>query len=232
MKKVLILLAVVLICYGMTTGAKKPTCRTIESRLTPQTRHLLKQIKKSKKDSQVFYGSEKTFKELTAYLNSDSHIFFDGNITVYSMDKVQARIRTVERVNRQLYRRTKKLYRGKSIRTLESYIDFISNKLTYKLPNPDMYRSMKRGTCVAYASMLKVMCDISGIPCRIYAGWNEEGEGHCWNRVRIKKKWYWCDVTYYDNLMYNYLYYSYSRKLWDDHEEYMPIRIYRVSLPY
>ncbi|MBQ1295772.1 MAG: transglutaminase domain-containing protein, partial [Clostridiales bacterium] len=131
-----------------------------------------------------------------------------------------------------LYRRTKKLYRGKNMKTLEAFEQYIEDKITYHLPNPDMYKNMRYGTCVSYATMLKAMCDMSGIPCRIYAGWATPWDGHCWNRVKVKSRWFWADLCWDDNTIYGDTSYLHQRKLWEDHWEYKPVRIYRPSLPY
>jgi len=216
-----------------TVKKKKPKYHTIESKLSKKTRKLIKKIKKCEKDVAKFKGyNEKTYDELTKYLYSKYHICYEDGILITDVKRVKKRIKSVEHVNQILYERVKKIYKGKNLKTIKAFHGYIEWKITYKLKNPDMYKSMKRGSCVAYSTMLKVMCDICDIPCRIYAGWRDPENGHCWNRIKIKGKWYWSDACWFDNSMYDYDDYLYSRKLWWDHLEYKPLYIYDVSLPY
>ena len=211
----------------------KQKIRTIESRLSPQTKKLIKRIRSTTAPEKSFRGYDaRVYRELARYLNSEWHIKYDGCIIVTDVKAVQKRIISVRKVNKILYRRTRKLYKGRNMKTLEAFEQYIEDKITYHLPNPDMYKSMRYGTCVSYATMLKAMCDMSGIPCRIYAGWATPWDGHCWNRVKVKGRWFWADLCWDDNTVYGDTSYLHQRSLWDDHQDYKPIRIYRPSLPY
>lgn len=212
---------------------KKIQIRTIESKLTKKTKKLIKKIKKCNKDTAIFRGYDaKTYRELTRYLNSEWHMRYEHGVVVTNVHLVKKRIKSVERVNKILYKKVKKLYKGKNMETLFAIEEFIEDKITYKLSNPDMYRDIRNGTCVSYSTMLKVMCDIAKIPCRIYVGWASPYDGHCWNRVKIKKKWYWIDLCWDDNTLCGDDSYLRSRILWEDHFDYKPLTIYRPSLPY
>ena len=204
---------------------------TVESKLSSSTKRIINKIKKSNKKSIKFNYNIKTYNELTQYLNSNQYIIYEDGIFITKVSLVKKRIKSVEYVNKILYNRANKLYCGKNIKTLKRYENYICKKIHYKL-QPDIYKSMRNGSCVVYSNMLKIMCDISGIPCKIYAGWATPQDGHCWNRVKIKNKWYWVDLCWEDNSLYND--YSYSRSLWFDHLEYKNLwfGIYKVLLSY
>ena len=212
---------------------EKNKIRTIESKLTKKTKKLIKKIKKCNKDTAIFRGYDsKTYRELTGYLNSEWHMKYEHGVVITNVPLVKKRIKSVERVNKILYKKVKKLYKGKNMDTLFAIEEFIEDKITYKLSNPDMYRDIRNGTCVSYSTMLKAMCDIANIPCRIYVGWASPYDGHCWNRVKIKNKWYWIDLCWDDNTLCGDDSYLRSRILWEDHFDYKPLTIYRPSLPY
>lgn len=219
--------------YHGNPAESKLKLRTVESTLSLPTRKLIKQIRKCKDKEKRFRGYDaRVYRELTGYLNSEWHIKYELGIVVTDVAAVKKRISSVRKVNNILYKRVKKLYKGRNMKTLEAFEYYIEDKITYRLSNPDMYKSMKYGTCVSYSTMLQVMCKIAKIPCRIYAGWSDPSNGHCWNRVKIKGKWFWCDLCWDDNTIYGDTSYLHQRKLWEDHWEYKPVSIYRVSLPY
>lgn len=233
------LFLIIVVCGGSTPEAKtvkkKPVFKghTIESGLSSNTKKLINKIKKCTKKSATFKCNKESYKELTHYLYSSYYMNYDTKLNVTDVSKVKKRINTVKKINALLLKRAKKLYKGKNLKTINAYQDYISEKMDYKLKNPDMYRSMKRGSCVAYSTMLQIMCKVSGIPCKVYAGWNDDNEGHCWNRVKVNGKWYWSDACWYDNSMYDYEGYLHSRKLWSDHKEYRYyFGVYYALLPY
>lgn len=81
----------------------------------------------------------------------------------------------------------------------------------------------KKGTgdCIDYADAFCSMCKMCGIPCKLYTGiaYNSSTDYgyHAWNRVKIGKKWYWIDPTWYDCGFYNDHKYYLHRKLWKNH---------------
>lgn len=219
----------------LTVKQKKPkqNIKSIESMLSTQTKKAIKKIKKcNKRTLHLKDYSLKTYNELIRYLDSSSNIGYENGIYIANISLVKKRIKSVEKVNKILYKRVKKLYRGKTIRTLEAYELYIEDKIIYDISCPDMYKTMRKGTCISYATMLKAMCDISNIPCKIYAGWASPYDGHCWNRVKIKGKWYWVDLCWDDNTFCGDDSYMHSKRLWYDHEDYKPLTIYIVNLPY
>lgn len=68
----------------------------------------------------------------------------------------------------------------------------------------------KRANCTAYADLFYVLCKARKIPVRYIRGTARgmETYSHCWNQVKINKKWYWVDTCWS---------YRPRRKLWKDH---------------
>lgn len=217
--------------YIVEAKTTKNKLHTIESKLSFSTKQMINKIKKSKKRTIELKGNINIYKELIQYLNSKQYIIYEDKIIITNVPLMKKRIQSVEYVNKILYKRANRLYCGKNIKTLKRYENYICKKIHYKL-QPDIYKSMKNGSCVVYSNMLKIMCDISGIPCKIYAGWATPQDGHCWNKVKVKNKWYWVDLCWQDNSLYSD--YSYSRNLWSDHLEYKNLwfGIYKVLLSY
>lgn len=51
--------------------------------------------------------------------------------------------------------------------------------------------SMRKGCCVGYAKLTKVLCDYYKIPCVLVTG-----SSHMWNEVQVDGKWYGLDTTW------------------------------------
>ena len=68
----------------------------------------------------------------------------------------------------------------------------------------------KRANCTAYADLFYVLCKARKIPVRYIRGTasDKDAYSHCWNQVKINKKWYWVDTCWG---------YRPRRKLWKDH---------------
>lgn len=68
----------------------------------------------------------------------------------------------------------------------------------------------KRANCTAYADLFYVLCKASKIPVRYIRGTAKGSytSSHCWNQVKINKKWYWVDTCWG---------YRPRQKLWKDH---------------
>ena len=72
-------------------------------------------------------------------------------------------------------------------------------------------RRVGRANCSAFADLFYILCKAAKVPVRYIIGWANNGQSawwHCWNRVKIKKRWYWIDCTWD---------YWISRKLWKSH---------------
>ena len=52
----------------------------------------------------------------------------------------------------------------------------------------------RQGDCAGISSAFYVLCKKNKIPVRYIIGWTDTG-CHAWNRVKIGKRWYWCDAT-------------------------------------
>ena len=51
--------------------------------------------------------------------------------------------------------------------------------------------------CNGYAQAMKLLCDLSGLECRMVVG-KADGENHAWNLVKLDDSWYHVDVTWDD----------------------------------
>ena len=75
------------------------------------------------------------------------------------------------------------------------------------------YGALVKGSavCNGYAEAMKLLCDLSGVECRMISG-TVDGENHAWNLLSIDGEWYHVDVTWDDpvpdggdRVMYDYL---------------------------
>ena len=212
------------------TKKKKIKYHTIESQLDKTTKRLISDIKSCNDKQYIFNYSKSIYDNFTKYLYSNYHMYYSNGIHITNVPLVKNRINSIEKVNKNLYRQVKKLYRGKRVMTLLAYENYIEKTMKYSYSIPDIYYCTERGTCVSYSVMLKVMCDISHIPCYIYAGWMTPKLGHCWNKVKVEGKWFWADACWYD--LCKKLKYGYSRKVWTDHLRYKNLSKYQVYVPY
>lgn len=82
-----------------------------------------------------------------------------------------------------------------------------------------------KAVCNGYALAFEFMMNVLDVPCYFVSGVavnasGAEPVGHAWNRVKIKGKWYYLDVTWDDPVssvdILSYDYYL-SKKLWSDH---------------
>ena len=62
----------------------------------------------------------------------------------------------------------------------------------------------RKADCAGIAAAFYVLCKAKKIPVRYIIGWYD-GECHAWNRVKIRKKWYYVDCTWKR---------KFSKKLW------------------
>ena len=234
MKRFFLLLVILMMSTHINpvvTEAKTVKYHTIENQLDKNTKKLITKIKSNNASFCILKCSKTTYHNLTKYLYSDYHMYYlDDEIYITDVKLVKNRIKSVEKVNRNLYKQVKKLYRGKRVITLLAYENYIGKTMKYSYLTPDIYYCTERGTCVSYSVMLKVMCDISHIPCHIYAGWMTPKLGHCWNKVKVEGKWFWADACWYD--LCKKLKYGYSRKVWTDHLRYKNLERYQVYVPY
>ena len=55
----------------------------------------------------------------------------------------------------------------------------------------------KKSVCEGYAKSMKLLCDISGVPCEIIHGYGDK-DLHMWNLVKLNNHWYHVDCTWDD----------------------------------
>ena len=76
----------------------------------------------------------------------------------------------------------------------------------------DKLRKHKKTMCTGYAYLIKEMCFIAGIECKIIDGYARSFEtniealesfNHSWNAVKLNNKWYLCDATWSSGYMIN-----------------------------
>ena len=106
-------------------------------------------------------------------------------------------------------RKILKQIKGKSDYEKEKWIhDYLVKNIVYGYPDDDQaadgdafttYGALIRGKCVCngYAEAMKLLCDLSGIDCKMITG-TAGGENHAWNLVKLGEEWYHTDVTWDD----------------------------------
>lgn len=69
---------------------------------------------------------------------------------------------------------------------------------------------LKKAVCNGYAEAMKLLCDLSGVTCKMISG-TADGESHAWNLIKLDKEWYHIDLTWDDpepddpsRIMYTY----------------------------
>ena len=99
--------------------------------------------------------------------------------------------------------------------------DYIISNVAYGYPGGkketegDAYSAygalvLKKAVCNGYAEAMKLLCDLSGMNCKMISG-TADGENHAWNLIKIDKEWYHVDPTWDDpepddasRIMYTY----------------------------
>ena len=56
---------------------------------------------------------------------------------------------------------------------------------------------LKKAVCNGYAEGMKLLCDLSGVTCKMISG-TADGEKHAWNLIKLDKEWYHADLTWDD----------------------------------
>ena len=102
-----------------------------------------------------------------------------------------------------------KKIKGRTDYEKEKWIhDYLVKNIVYGYPDDNMsqegdafttYGALVRGKCVCngYAEAMKLLCDLSGIECKMITG-TAGGENHAWNLVKLGGRWYHTDVTWDD----------------------------------
>jgi hypothetical protein len=97
---------------------------------------------------------------------------------------------------------------------LEAIFDWVTSNIKYdhKAAKTDISKfkpiaeilQSKSAICTGYANMMKEMCAISGIECRVVSGYARsssdqkisDAPDHAWNAVRLGDKWFLLDATW------------------------------------
>lgn len=94
----------------------------------------------------------------------------------------------------------------------------VAKTLSYKTgrtqENTLKYLKKKKGDCSVYANLYYAACRTCGLDCQYVHVDTSEGP-HVSNRVRIGKKWYYTDTTWYDETHKGK--YIMSGRLWSSH---------------
>ena len=123
------------------------------------------------------------------------------NNTVSTIVVKSNRIQNLYNRNRELDKKAKKWTKAcikkkmSAAKKRDAISKYIAKKTKYSNYGTEAENilSRKKGCCQAYASLYKEMCRIAGIKCRMCIGTD-----HIWNAVKIKGKWQYVDVTFYD----------------------------------
>lgn len=115
---------------------------------------------------------------------------YDRNWVAIEIDLVNAVYEDAEYNRTHAHR-----YKGKPKTRLKKIYRYC--RRTEYVPHVKTARSVlenRQGDCAGIASAFYVLCRKNKIPCKYVIGWTDTG-CHAFNRVKIGKKWYWCDAT-------------------------------------
>ena len=151
----------------------------------------------------------------SSYHAYHSLLYWEGDKVTFSASKLRTTLKACEGNKAWAKRMVKKLHLmrypvKKRVRKIYDYIywtyDYDSNYVWLEQARKSGYAN-----CSAYADLFYCLCKASKVPVRYVIGWADSGTNrgwHCWNRVKIKRTWYWIDCTWGRWL---------SRKLWRSH---------------
>lgn len=127
----------------------------------------------------------------------------DDKVT-FSNARIRATLKAAAKNKAWAKKRVKKLKLSKvhvTKKKVARIYDYIIENYDYDSSQQWLEQAVKthRANCSAYADLFYVLCKAAKIPVRYEIGWTQDDSGkgwHCWNRVKIKKKWYWVDCTW------------------------------------
>lgn len=133
----------------------------------------------------------------------------DNDEMIVYMSKLRTTLRLGQTNKAWAKRKVKKWMKYPVRKRVRKIFDYVTENFEY---DSDVVwiedaRRVGRANCSAFADLFYVLCKASKIPVMYVIG-RAGGDWHCWNRVRIKKTWYWIDCTWGNWL---------SRKLWRTH---------------
>ena len=142
-------------------------------------------------------------------------LYWNGDKITYSGSRIRQTLKACEGNKKWAKRIVKKLHlmRYPVKKRVRKIYDYIYWEYDYDQRYVWLEQARKSGwaNCSAYADLFYALCKASKVPVRYVIGWADNGTTatwHSWNRVRIKKRWYWIDCTWD---------YWLSRKLWRSH---------------
>lgn len=122
---------------------------------------------------------------------------------VIYMSKMRSTLKQAQRNRTWAKRMVKrlKLKRLSPRKRMNRICDYIEYHWSYDSSQTWVEQAIKshRANCSAYADLVYILCKASGLPVRYYIGWVDTGTNrgwHCWNRVKVRKTWYWVDCTF------------------------------------
>jgi len=151
----------------------------------------------------------------SSYHAYHSLLYWDGDKVTYSAKKLRITLKACIGNKKWAKKMVKKLHlmRYPVKKRVAKIYEYIIDEYEYDSDYEWLEQARKKGraNCSAFADLFYALCKASKVPVRYIMGWTNDGESqgwHCWNRVKIKKKWYWIDCTWGHWL---------SRKLWRTH---------------
>lgn len=186
------------------TASVKSKSNTFEAKIhggTTKTKSMaLWEIHKYK-DTELMRKSPLCYAPWKAYLAVDKYVEVK-NIDNYNAIIVKKDLAKEVATDATFNKNFAKRFKGKSFYRIYYWLleaDYVKHKKTAR----EVFEQ-RQGDCAGFSAALYVICKVNHIPVRYVIGWTKHG-CHAWNRVKIKGKWYYVDLTY-DRYL--------SRKLW------------------
>lgn len=147
----------------------------------------------------------------SSYHAYHSLLYWDGDKVTFSAKRMRTTLKACIGNKAWAKRMVKKLHlmRYPVKKRVKLIYEYITEDYEYDTDYIWLEQARKHGraNCSAFADMFYALCKASKIPVRYVIG-RANGAWHCFNRVKIKKRWYWIDCTWD---------YWLSKKLWRTH---------------
>ena len=163
----------------------------------------------------VIRKSELSWSSYHAY---HSILYWEGDKVTFSHARIRTTLKAAEKNKAWAKKKVKKLKISRLPTTkkkVRRIFNYIVDNWEYDSSQQWLEQAIKTrsANCSAFADLFYVLCKAAKIPVRYEIGWTQTNSvkgWHSWNRVKIKKKWYWVDCTW--GL-------SPSKKLWKTHSK-------------
>ena len=147
----------------------------------------------------------------SSYHAYHSLLYWDGDKVTFSAKRMRITLKACIGNKAWAKRMAKKLHlmRYPVKKRVRKIFEYITEDYEYDTDYIWLEQARKKGraNCSAFADMFYALCKASKVPVRYVIG-KANGSWHCFNKVKIKKKWYWIDCTWD---------YWLSKKLWRTH---------------